>query len=47
SFKIKVEAYAESRHSKPRLACVASVVMVAVKKDNDGNYHKSTHGKSC
>ena len=47
SFKIKVEAYAESRHSKPRLACVASVVMVVVKKDNDGNYHKSTHGKSC
>jgi len=46
SYKIEVEAYAESRHSEPRLACVATVVMVSVKKDNDGKYRKMPHGKS-
>ena len=46
SYKIKVEAYAEGRNSEPRLACVATVVMVSVKKDNDGKYHKIPHGKS-
>ena len=46
SYKIKVEAYAEGRNSEPRLACVATVVMVSVKKDNDGKYHKMPHGKS-
>ena len=46
SYKIKVEAYAEGRNSDPRLACVATVVMVSVKKDNDGKYHKIPHGKS-
>ena len=46
SYKIKVEAYAEGRNSDPRLACVATVVMVSVKKDNDGKYHKMPHGKS-
>ena len=46
SYKIEVEAYAEGRNSEPRLACVATVVMVSVKKDNDGKYHKMPHGKS-
>jgi|TARA_B100001105_G_scaffold74617_1_gene58840 acyl-CoA hydrolase len=46
SYKIEVEAYAEGRNSDPRLACVATVVMVSVKKDNDGKYHKMPHGKS-
>ena len=46
SYKIKVEAYAEGRNSEPRLACVATVVMVSVKKDNNGKYHKMPHGKS-
>ena len=46
SYKIEVEAYAEGRNSDPRLACVATVVMVSVKKDNDGKYHKMAHGKS-
>ena len=46
SYKIKVEAYAEGRNSEPRLACVATVVMVSVKKNNDGKYHKMPHGKS-
>ena len=46
SYKIEVEAYAEGRNSEPRLACIATVVMVSVKKDNDGKYHKMPHGKS-
>ena len=46
SYKIEVEAYAEGRNSEPRLACVATVVMVSVKKDNNGKYHKMPHGKS-
>ena len=46
SFTIQVEAYAEGRHSDPRLACVATLVMVAVKKDVDGNYNKIEHGKT-
>jgi len=46
SFTIQVDAYAEGRHSNPRLACVATLVMVAVKKDADGNYKKISHGKS-
>ena len=46
SYKIEVEAYAEGRNSEPRLACLATVVMVSVKKDNDGKYHKMPHGKS-
>ena len=47
SFKIQVDAYAEGRHSDPRLACVATLVMVSVKKDNLGNYQNIIHGKSC
>ena len=46
SFTFQVDAYAEGRHSKPRLACVATLVMVAVKKDADGNYKKISHGKT-
>ena len=46
SYKIEVEAYAESRHSEPRLACVATVVMVSVKKGKDGKYQKTPNGKS-
>ena len=46
SFTIQVDAYAEGRHSNPRLACVATLVMVAVKKDADGNYKKIRHGKT-
>ena len=46
SFTIQVDAFAEGRHSNPRLACVATLVMVAVKKDADGNYKKITHGKT-
>ncbi|MEA1881737.1 MAG: hotdog domain-containing protein [Candidatus Marinimicrobia bacterium] len=47
SFKIEVEAKAESRERNARLACVATVIMVSVKKDADGNYQKVPHGKSC
>lgn len=46
SFKIEVEAQAEGRNRNTRLACVATVVMVSVKKDADGNYQKATHGKT-
>ena len=46
SFTIQVDAYAEGRHSDSRLTCVATLVMVAVKKDTDGNYNKIEHGKS-
>tara|TARA_B100001769_G_C22017261_1_gene546688 strand:+ start:441 stop:836 length:396 start_codon:yes stop_codon:yes gene_type:complete len=46
SFTIQVDAFAEGRHSNPRLACVATLVMVAVKKDADGNYKKISHGKT-
>ena len=46
SFTIQVDAYAEGRHSNPRLACVATLVMVAVKKDADGIYKKISHGKT-
>ncbi len=47
SFKIQVDAYAEGRHKAPRLACVATLVMVSVKKDSQGQYHKIPHGQSC
>ena len=36
SFKIQVDAYAEGRNSEPILACVATIVMVSVKKDEKG-----------
>jgi acyl-CoA hydrolase len=47
SFKIQVEAHAEGRNSEPRLACVATIVMVSVKKDENGKYQKTPHGQSC
>ena len=46
SISIEVEAKAEGRKGKPRLACVARVVMVAVKKDDKGLYQKTPHGKT-
>ena len=46
SLKIEVKAYAEGRRTEPRLACVASVVMVSVKKNDNGKYQKIAHGKS-
>jgi len=45
SIKIEVEAKAEGKKGKPRLACVATVIMVAVKKDLNGKYQKIPHGK--
>ncbi len=47
SITIKVEATAEGRKSGKRIACMATVVMVSVKKDGDGQYIKFHHGKSC
>lgn len=47
SFKIQVDAHAEGREGEPRLACVATIVMVSVKKDENGQYHKTPHGQSC
>jgi len=47
SFKIQVDAYAEGRNSEPILACVATIVMVSVKKDEKGKYKKTPHGKFC
>lgn len=47
SFKIQVEAHAEGRNIEPRLACVATIVMVSVKKDGASQYHKTPHGRSC
>ena len=46
SLKIEVKAYAEGRRTEPRLACGASVVMVSVKKNDNGKYQKIAHGKS-
>lgn len=46
SFTIEVQAHAEGRKTELRLACFATVVMVSVKKDTEGNYQKVPHGKS-
>ena len=46
SINIKVEAYAEGRHDKRRLACVSDFTMVAVKEEEDGAYTKCMHGKT-
>lgn len=46
SFKIKIDAYAEGSKGDPRLACIATVVMVSVKKDQKGNYIKVPHEKT-
>ena len=42
----EVKAYAEGGKTDPRLACVASLVMVSVKKGEKGNYIKHPHGKT-
>ena len=46
SMHIEVKAFAEGNKSEPRLACIASLVMVSVKKSNSGIYIKHPHGKS-
>ncbi len=46
SMHIEVKAFAEGSKSEPRLACIASLVMVSVKKNNSGIYIKHPHGKS-
>jgi acyl-CoA hydrolase len=46
SMHIEVKAYAEGGKSDPRLACVASLVMVSVKKGDQGDYSKHPHGKA-
>ncbi len=47
SVTVKVEVFAEDRDTKQRLACIATVIMVAVKKDTKGKYSKYIHGKKC
>lgn len=47
SVTVKVEVFAEDRDTKQRLACIATVIMVAVKKDAEGKYIKYIHGKKC
>ena len=46
SIHIEVKAYAEGGKTDPRLACTASLVMVSVKKDNEGKYTKHPHGEA-
>ena len=46
SIHIEVNAYAEGSKTDPRLACSASLVMVSVKKDENGKYKKHPHGKT-
>ena len=46
SIHIEVKAYAEGGKTDPRLACLASLVMVSVKKDENGKYTKHPHGKT-
>ena len=46
SMHIEVKAFAEGSKSEPRLACIASLVMVSVKKSNSGIYIKHPQGKS-
>ena len=46
SIHIEVKAYAEGGKTDPRLACVASLVMVSVKKGEKGNYIKHPHCKT-
>lgn len=47
SITVKVEVFAEDRETKMRLACVATVIMVSVKKNEEGKYIKYIHGKKC
>ena len=44
SISIQVDAFAESKLRKKRLACTATITMVAVKKKSDENFIKFTHG---
>ena len=45
SMVILVKAYAEGRHDKRRLACIAEFTMVAIRRKKDGTYEKVSHGK--
>jgi len=46
SFQVQVDAYAEGREHDKRLACTALITMVAVVKDENGEYKKLDHGKT-
>ncbi len=46
SIVVKIDAYAEGHQEDERLACTAKIIMVAVRKDDDGNFVKFEHGKS-
>jgi len=46
SIKVEVQAFAEGRHDKRRLACMAEFTMVAVTELGDGSYKKCIHGQS-
>ena len=46
SFQVLVEAFAEGREHDKRLACTALITMVAVLKNEQGEYQKLEHGKS-
>jgi acyl-CoA hydrolase len=46
SFQVQVDAYAEGREHDKRLACTALITMVAVVKDENGEYQKLDHGKT-
>jgi len=46
SVTIQVKAMAEDRNAQERLACEATLIMVSVKEDQEGNYIKFPHGKN-
>ena len=46
SFQGEGNAFAEGREHDKRLACTALITMVAVLKDDQGEYQKLEHGKS-
>jgi acyl-CoA thioesterase YciA len=46
SIVIQVDAYKESNHNDPLLACKARFTMVSVKKGQDGLFKKINHNKS-
>jgi len=46
SFQVEVNACAEGREHDKRLACTALITMVAVVKDEQGEYQKLEHGKT-
>lgn len=47
SISIRVDAYAEGRMEAQRHACSALIIMVAVRKDEDGKFVKYKHGKKA